>query len=343
MPHLGCVKALAASPDGRLATGGTDNVVRLFDLKKRTEIGDLQEHADTVACLTFVGVRHLVTACDAGKICIWRTHDWEMLLKFQGHKAAITCVAGHPSERMLVSAARDKTLRLWDLTRGTALAQRILDHAVESLQWSPSGTHFAALAPQELVVIEASTGDVASFRGTSSGFMRINLTSVHFMTDGMLLLGDAKGEVRVLRLEKGTGEPSLVEVCSLQAEPKRGRVKVIKQCPAQRGVAGTSNFVTGDSTGTVEVWRFVSKGAVSSSSFVRERLVETRARLTDAALWGSQQAREYVVPSVASVAVKRKSEEGMVRSKKAKKTKGALKKSKKPTLAQKTKKRRGKA
>jgi protein MAK11 len=44
--HISCVKVLAASPLGGkwLATGGTDETVKLWDLKRRKELGGLVQH-----------------------------------------------------------------------------------------------------------------------------------------------------------------------------------------------------------------------------------------------------------------------------------------------------------
>lgn len=42
--HTGCVRAVAVSENGILATGSSDESIRLFNLKKRKEIGSLIHH-----------------------------------------------------------------------------------------------------------------------------------------------------------------------------------------------------------------------------------------------------------------------------------------------------------
>lgn len=56
--HVSCIKAVAASPDGGkwLATGSADEIVKVWDLRRRKEIGGLMQHegarsASTVACI----------------------------------------------------------------------------------------------------------------------------------------------------------------------------------------------------------------------------------------------------------------------------------------------------
>jgi protein MAK11 len=44
--HVSCIKAVAASPGGGkwLATGSADEIVKVWDLKRRKEIGGLMHH-----------------------------------------------------------------------------------------------------------------------------------------------------------------------------------------------------------------------------------------------------------------------------------------------------------
>jgi len=44
--HISCVKAVAASPQGGkwLATGGTDEIIKVWDLRRKKELGSLQQH-----------------------------------------------------------------------------------------------------------------------------------------------------------------------------------------------------------------------------------------------------------------------------------------------------------
>ena len=56
--HVACVKAVAASPNGGkwLATGSTDEIVKVWDLRRRKEIGGLVQHEGMhfrVLCITF--------------------------------------------------------------------------------------------------------------------------------------------------------------------------------------------------------------------------------------------------------------------------------------------------
>jgi len=282
-PHQGCVKALHCNKIGRLVSGGADHSAKLFDLKLGVELVSLQEHDDTVNCVEFWRTTTLVTGSNDGYVCIWRCHDWEMLFKFHAHKSAVVSVAVHPSGRIMASCGRDLSLRLWDLTRGTSAAHLSIDTVAEALEWSPSGNHIAVLSARELSVLDAKTGDLATFSDSSVGtFLHVPLTALLFLTDELVVLGDGKGELRILRFTPGTS--TLQVVCSLPAEGNRARIKAMTRTTEDdAGVV----FVVGTSSGVVEIWRFtaVDGTATDTSTFKQLLEVNTGARLTSMAAW----------------------------------------------------------
>ena len=270
-PHVGCVKAVHCTETGKLATGATDNSVRLFDLAKGVEMGELQEHEDSVSALQFWD-SNLITGSSDGQVCIWRCSDYELLLKFRGHKASVTCLAIHPSGRMMASAGRDQRIQLWDLTRGTSAAHLTVPESVEILEWSPDGQSIAALSPRELVAVEASSNSVASFKDpNSAGFMRVSLTSAVWWSPKLIALGDGRGLVQILKKD---GE-ALTQVCKVPRDG--GRIKALFRVD--------STLLVGLSTGQVEVWSFTAKATPQESDFQMLRVVDTKSRLTCLAVW----------------------------------------------------------
>ena len=51
--HVSCVKAVAASPQGGkwLATGSADEIIKVWDLRRRKEVGGLMHHQGTTPCV----------------------------------------------------------------------------------------------------------------------------------------------------------------------------------------------------------------------------------------------------------------------------------------------------
>ena len=120
--HEGCVRSVACG-GGLMATGGTDNAIAVYNLRKRRSYGKLVQETGGAAinCLRFHEQSHLISGCADGELSIWRTSDWECLLRMKGHKAAVLDVTIHPSGRVALSVGADNKLMLWNLITGVPL------------------------------------------------------------------------------------------------------------------------------------------------------------------------------------------------------------------------------
>lgn len=186
--HLAFVKAIAASPGGKwLATGSEDEFIKVWDLRRRKEVGSLSQHtgrsrlfgirfrargddADpqgSITSLHFPTSSHLLSTSVDGTISLFRTSDWSLLKSLKGHSGRVNCVDVHPTGRVALSVGKDLTLKMWDLMRGRGAASLPLGigtllHApnvgfanmaeAEQVKFSPLGTHFAVLFPKKIEI-----------------------------------------------------------------------------------------------------------------------------------------------------------------------------------------------
>ncbi|KAJ7065374.1 WD40-repeat-containing domain protein [Mycena amicta] len=152
--HVSCIKAVAASPHGGkwLATGSADEIIKVWDLRRRKEIGGLMHHEGSITHLSFPSRSHLLSASEDGTLCLFRARDWAVLRALRGHKGRVNSVAVHPSGKVALSVGKDRTLRMWDLMRGKGCASTKLGKEAELVRWATDGSLF--------VVQTASTIDV---------------------------------------------------------------------------------------------------------------------------------------------------------------------------------------
>lgn len=125
-----------------LVTGGADETIHIYNLRRGREEGILTQHKGAITCLEFVtpsadvagksspqkkktkkkakkkAPTFLLSGSADAAICIWRVRDWACIHIMGGHKGAVNALAAHPSGRLALSVGRDKTLRMWDLTEG---------------------------------------------------------------------------------------------------------------------------------------------------------------------------------------------------------------------------------
>lgn len=151
--HLACVKAVGASPTGKwLATGSEDEFIKVWDLRRRKEVGSLSQHTGSITSVTFPTPSHLVATSEDSTISLFRTSDWALLKSLKGHSGRVNHVDVHPTGRVALSVGKDQTLKMWDLMRGRGAASLALGTEAELVKFSPSGTHFAVLYPKKVEI-----------------------------------------------------------------------------------------------------------------------------------------------------------------------------------------------
>lgn len=256
--HVGCMKSVAMASSGTragklLVTGGVDERVRIYDLRDRTELGELQQHNGTVTCMEFYKSTHLLTGSEDHAVCIWRVHDWALLHVLGGHKGAVTSLSIHPTGRMALSVSRDRTLRLWNLLEGRCAYVKRLQGEGELVRWSPSGNRYLVVVGSTAVVYSAATSESV---GECKHELRVN--SACFVggeggEEAVATCSDDKS-IRFFRTEGGEllGQLDVSDVCPT------GRVRDMCHVAAPdgggKGAGSGGSLVAVTSVGGVHVW-----------------------------------------------------------------------------------------
>jgi WD40 repeat protein len=112
---------VAFSPDGRrLATGGEENTVKIWDVQTGKELHPpLRGHKGEVYTLAFSpdpDGRWIASAGEGSTVIIWDSHKGKLVHTFRGHTGLVCSVAFSPDGRWLVSGSRDMTVKVWDMT-----------------------------------------------------------------------------------------------------------------------------------------------------------------------------------------------------------------------------------
>ncbi|RCG31275.1 hypothetical protein DQ384_11145 [Sphaerisporangium album] len=200
--HLGEVRAVALSRDGRMmATGGSDSLIRLWDMSTRRPIGrPLAGHAGTVTSVAFgTDGRTLVSAGEDRTVQLW---------DIEGRRRTAPIAVGDTGPIVLGpgGATFFTGTRLWDLGSRRPLGEP-LETATSSVAFSPDGRIMAtadlernvrlwdtAIARQIGPAFTGATGPLAfspdgAFLLTSTGAARLELWDVA----GRRTLGERPG------------------------------------------------------------------------------------------------------------------------------------------------------
>ncbi|KAF4669186.1 p21-activated protein kinase-interacting protein 1-like protein [Perkinsus chesapeaki] len=235
--HLGAVKVCCAGKGGLLATGGSDETIRLYDTVKRQAKGSLDVHEGSVTALAATpSAQCILSGAADGKIALTRLSDCRVLKSFRAHSdGCVDAIAIHPSGRLALSAGAGE-LRMWDLTRGTCAAVNKVHEPVRDVEWVKIGggkEGYAIMMQRKAQVLSVSDqpgGDGSLPQPYESD--HATLSSMCFV-DGCLVVGKADGSLVVLRVAPNGDLVEESEVHPSDADDEEGnfahgsRVKAI--------------------------------------------------------------------------------------------------------------------
>ena len=206
------VNWLVFSPDGKhLASTGSDNAVRIWDVATGKQVGTLLGHTETPVSVAYSPDGSFLASGSADKtIRLWDPGSGHEIRTLLGHTDRVTCVTFSPDSRRIASSSanRDRTIRIWDVETGNELlAISGHEHMVESICFSADGKYLASGCKDRTARIwDAHTGtEVSSFVGYTE-----DIAPVAFWPDGrhlatfsgrMLTIWDVANGHRLLHRE----------------------------------------------------------------------------------------------------------------------------------------------
>ncbi|WPK26943.1 hypothetical protein PUMCH_004312 [Australozyma saopauloensis] len=258
-----------------LVTGSNDEHIRIYDLKRRKELGTLLSHQGTVTTLKFSketvdsddakSGKWFLSGSEDGKIIIWRTKDWEMFGTLKGHQGRVNDLDIHPSGRVAISVSTDKTIRLWNLM--TAKKAAILkikgrDHLGQSgemVRWTGDGKHFlVGLLNQIFVYTLGAEAELASKIKLKTTLMCMEVLQIE--GEEYLVTGHSNGALEfhlVSTLIKSDDEQKPEPAFTLTGHSNR--IKGISLHQSKVDTNDVPYLVSVSSDGRIVVWNLSSK------------------------------------------------------------------------------------
>ncbi|MEG4801370.1 serine/threonine-protein kinase [Microcoleus sp. ARI1-B5] len=234
------VNTLAVSPDGSiLASGGGDNNVILWDLKRGRRMRTIPAHKAPVNAIAFSrDGQTLASGSDDKTIRLWNVRTGSRLRTLSGHAGGVNAIALSRDGNTLASGSDDKTVRLWNLDTGE-VRRIITGHPgqVNAVAFSPNGQIVASASTDNTIRLSnVQDGKrTRTFKGHSG-----SVRTIAFSQDNRTLIGGG-GDIIVWDLKTGKERSTL-----------SGHSQFVNSVAIARD---SKTLVSGSPDRTIKIWR----------------------------------------------------------------------------------------
>ncbi|NOY41842.1 MAG: protein kinase [Planctomycetes bacterium] len=249
--HEGPVRSVAFSPDGNsVASGGQDNVVRIWHLPSNQESKVLRGHASHVRdCVFSPNSQQLLSASRDGLVKLWQPATYHETITLGntagvGHADAVLAARFSRDGRQVVTASRDRTASLWDVADQNLVRQFSEGHSflASSAHFFADGTRLATGAGDGTTRIWNVTTGTETQKIESTG----STAALDVSADGRWIATGSTGNEAII-WDTRTGERLAV----LQGH--EATVTALSFAPNGKLLA------TGDDRGRCRLWRYDAK------------------------------------------------------------------------------------
>lgn len=216
--------ALAFSPDGnKLATACSNKKLLIHNANNGNEIHSIDAHTNWVTGVDWSTQEQIVTCGDDVLVKLWDSSG-NHLRTMSGHTSALSCVKFTPDGNYILSAGKDKTIRIWETATGNLV--RILNghtSEIKQIDVSEDGKLAVSGSFDETIKVWdiASGNQLHSFKKDGAG----RVFSVDFMPNftRYVAAGTSNGDVQVWDMLFGTlvSDTKLPEL-SIYPNPNNG-------------------------------------------------------------------------------------------------------------------------
>jgi WD40 repeat protein len=193
--HNGMVRCVAFTPDGRmLATGGDDRKVEFWDMTERQVAMTLSLEDTAAHSLVFSQDGKTLVTGSYRKIKVWSVSSKQEISCLNvdlqhsliGHSHIVSSLALSKDRKFLVSASKDKTIKIWHLKTG---------ELIRTLKGHKDALYAVALSKDEQIIASGSADNTIKLWHLETGELLSTFTG-HKDTVTALVFAD-KGNVLV--------------------------------------------------------------------------------------------------------------------------------------------------
>ena len=184
-----CIKTIGISPK-YLAIGGTDDLVRLYDITIKREVCTLNQHSGTVTKIV-IHENEMICASEDGTLTFYKLteNSVELVNQITVLQKGISDIAIDSTGKICLCIG-NKSMRVVDLYRGKVAYRKELDYEAETINWVHNDDYFAISCKNVIHVYNKKFEEFKLLECDKNQMLRV-VSSF----DNVLIAGTEKGEI----------------------------------------------------------------------------------------------------------------------------------------------------
>lgn len=150
----GNVESVAWHPDGKFLACGESSQFSIWDGLSGELLQTVLTPGDSMSLAWSADGKQLAMGTTTGLCLVYRTPDWSLASRWEGHTGFVNCVAWYRKGNQLASTGADGLIKVWDAGNGNVvLTLRGHLGQVKSVAWEPNGRHLISAGMDGLVKV----------------------------------------------------------------------------------------------------------------------------------------------------------------------------------------------
>lgn len=207
----------------RIALGGPQRMLRIFDATDGTQLFDIKKHTDWIYSVAYSPDGVLIASGDrSGGLFVWEADTGRLYLDLAGHKGAIRSITWRDDSNVLASASEDGTVKLWDVNSGKAIRSiNAGSGGVTAVQFDHKGQLVTAGKDRKVRLWDANGKQLTETPAASEAVLEVAITH----DSSQMIYGDWTGSVRMAAV----ADPKKIQELAANPPPAKERIGVVEQ------------------------------------------------------------------------------------------------------------------
>ncbi|EMI45272.1 c-type cytochrome domain-containing protein [Rhodopirellula sp. SWK7] len=207
----------------RIALGGPQKMLRIFDATDGSLLFDLKKHTDWIYSVAFSPDGVLVASADrSGGLVVWEADTGRQFLDLTDHKGAVNSLSWRDDSNVLASASDDGTVKLWDMIAGKAIKSiNVGGGAVMAVRFDHKGQLVTASKDHKVRLWDPSGNKIQEFPPMSEAVLEAAITH----DSSHVVYGDWTGTVQLTSIS----DPKATKPLAANPPPAAERLKAVEQ------------------------------------------------------------------------------------------------------------------